>query len=131
INAQFDYAIERSDELLDTYAQFVAKLVREEDLLPLAPSGVGRVTEFAVERAGGSGKISLRFSDIADILREASFWAEKSSSEVVEGEHVAKAIAMMIDRNSMWKDKIMERIDDGTLMISTEGAHVGQINGLA
>ena len=131
INAQFDYAIDRSDDLLLKYAQFVAKLAKEEDLLPFGPSGVGRITEFAVERAGASGKISLRFSDIADILRESSFWAEKAGSKLVEGEHVDKAIAMMIDRNSMWKEKIMEQIEEGTLMISTDGRHVGQINGLA
>lgn len=131
INAQFDYAIDRSDGLLVKYARFVTKLTKEEDLLPFAPTGVGRVTEYAVERAGSSGKISLKFSDIADILRESSFWAEKAGSDLVEGDHVERAIAKMIDRNSMWKEKIMERIEDGTLMISTEGRRVGQINGLA
>ena len=131
INAQFDYAIERDSEMLENYARFVAKLTKEEKLLPFSSTGVGAVTEFAVERAESAGKISLRFSDVADILRESSYWAQKAESEIVDGVHVEQAIAKMIDRNSMWKEKIMERIDDGTLMIDTEGARVGQINGLA
>ncbi len=131
INAQFDYAIDRNPEMLASYARFVAKLTKEEELLPFSAGGVGTVTEFAVERAGTAGKISLRFSDIADILRESSYWAEKDHSKVVESAHVTTAIERMIDRNSMWKEKIMERIEEGTLMISTDGARVGQINGLA
>ena len=131
INAQFDYAIDRDPEMLASYARFVAKLTKEEDLLPFSGGGVAAVTEFAVERAGTAGKISLRFSDIADILRESSYWAEKKDSDIVEAEHVARAIEKMIDRNSMWKEKIMERIEEGTLMISTDGRRVGQINGLA
>lgn len=131
INAQFDYAIDRDPEMLASYARFVAKLTKEEDLLPFSAGGVSAVTEFAVERAGTAGKISLRFSDIADSLRESSYWAQKSGSKIVEAEHVKEAIEKMIDRNSMWKEKIMERIEEGTLMISTDGGRVGQINGLA
>ena len=131
INAQFDHEITRTDDLLVQYTHFIRRLTDEEQLLHFDRDGVAAIAEYAVERAGGAGKISLRFSDIADIMREASFWAQKRNSEVVSRRHVDKAIRMMVDRNSMWKEKIMERIDDGTLMIDTEGKRVGQINGLA
>ena len=131
INAQFDHEIERSGDLMIQYTHFMRRMTDEENLLPFNRDGVAAITEYAVERAGGAGKISLRFSDIADIMREASFWAQKRKSDVVERRHVDKAIRMMVDRNSMWKEKIMERIDEGTLMIDTEGTRVGQINGLA
>ncbi len=131
INAQFDHEITRTDDLLIQYTHFIRRLTDEESLLPFNREGVAAITEYAVERAGGAGKISLRFSDIADIMREASFWAQKRKSDVVDRRHVDKAIRMMVDRNSIWKEKIMERIDEGTLMIDTEGSRVGQINGLA
>ena len=131
INAQFDYEIERTDNILEQYAQFIRRLTKEEQLPPFDRDGVAAIAEYAVERAGGAGKISLRFSDIADILREASYWAVSKGNDVVSRRHVDKAIRMMIDRNSMWKEKITERIDDGTLMIATAGSRIGQINGLA
>ncbi|MCB0710919.1 MAG: AAA family ATPase [Ignavibacteriae bacterium] len=131
INAQFDYEIERTDGILTQYAHFIKKLTKEEQLPPFDVDGVAAVTEYAVERAGGAGKISLRFSDIADILREASYWTVKKGNHVVSRRHVDKAIRAMIERNSMWKEKITEQIDDGTLMIATDGSRVGQINGLA
>ncbi len=131
INAQFDYELERTDGVLLEYARFIRKMSDEENLLHFDPEGVAAVVEYAVEKAGHSRKISLVFSDIADLLREASFWAEKSSAEVVSRYHVEKAHRMMIDRNAMWKEKTLERILEGALMIDTTGSKVGQINGLA
>lgn len=131
INAQFDYELERTDGVLLEYARFIRKMSDEENLLHFDPDGVAAVVEYAVEKAGHSKKISLVFSDIADLLREASFWAEKSSAEVVSRYHVEKANRMMVDRNAMWKEKTLEQILEGSLMIDTAGSRIGQINGLA
>lgn len=131
INAQFDYEINRTDSILQDYARFIRKISDEEHLLHFERDSVAAVVEYAVEKAGDISKISLRFSDIADLLREASFWAEKDGAEVVTRYHVEKAHGMMVDRNSMWKEKMLERITNGTMMIDTDGRRVGQINGLA
>jgi ATP-dependent Lon protease len=131
INAQFDYEMARTDSALHEYAAFVRRMCDEEHLLHFDRDGLATVLEYAVEQAGNQSKISLRFSDIADLLREASFWAEKDAAEVVTRYHVEKARDMMIERNAMWKEKNLERILDGTMMIATDGTKVGQINGLA
>lgn len=131
INAQFDYEIARTDTVLQDYARFIRRLSDEEHLLHFDRDAVGAVVEYAVEKSGNVEKISLRFSDIADLLREASFWAERDAVELVGRPHVEKAILMMIDRNAMWKEKTLENILEGTLMIDTTGGRVGQINGLA
>ncbi|MBX7217102.1 MAG: AAA family ATPase [Candidatus Kapabacteria bacterium] len=131
ISAEFDYEIARTDTVLIEYARFIRKLSDEEHLLHFDPDGVAAVVEYAVEKAGDMRKISLRFSDIADLLREASFWAERDTAEIVGRYHVEKAIRQMVERQSMWKEKIMERMIDGSLLIDTEGRMVGQINGLA
>lgn len=131
ISAEFDYEIARTDSVLIEYARFIRKLSDEENLLHFDPDGVAAVVEYAVEKAGDMRKISLRFSDIADLLRESSFWAERDTAEIVGRYHVEKAIRQMVERQSMWKEKIMERMLDGSLLIDTDGKKVGQINGLA
>ena len=131
VNAQFDYAIERTDGVLGEYAKFIAKIVTEEKLHHFTAAAVAAITEYGVEHAGGSGKISLLFSAIADTSREASYWATKEEADLVDRSHVERAISMRFERNAMWKEKIMEQIDDGMLMIDTDGDRIGQINGLA
>lgn len=131
INAEFDFEIDRDDTVITDYARFIRRLCDEEHLLQFDRDGVAAVVEYAVEKASKNTKISVRFSEIADVLREASFWADRDRAEVVSRYHVEKAHSKMIDRNSMWKDKVMERIMEGTLLIATDGRRVGQINGLA
>ncbi|HVK37127.1 MAG TPA: ATP-binding protein [Candidatus Kapabacteria bacterium] len=131
INAEFDFEIDRDDTVITDYARFIRRLCDEEHLLQFDRDGVAAVVEYAVEKASKNTKISVRFSEIADVLREASFWADRDRAEVVSRYHVEKAHSKMIDRNSMWKYKVMERIMEGTLLIATDGRRVGQINGLA
>lgn len=131
INAEFDYEIDRTDAMIYDYARFIRRMCDEENLLQFDRDGAAAVIEYAVEKASKNTKISVRFSDIADVLREANYWAERDRAEVVARYHVEKAHSKMIDRNAMWREKIMERILEGTLLIATDGGHVGQINGLA
>jgi predicted ATP-dependent protease len=64
-------------------------------------------------------------------LREANYWAEKDGSEVVKEKHVDKAIERKVYRLNLIEEKIQEMIDDGTILIDSDGMVVGQVNGLS
>jgi ATP-dependent Lon protease len=73
----------------------------------------------------------MRFSVLADVIREASYWASKEGAQKVSGEHVRRAIEERIERVKLVEEKIQEMIDEGSIMIDTSGAVVGQVNGLS
>jgi predicted ATP-dependent protease len=75
--------------------------------------------------------LSSKFSEIADLLREANYWAGKADGKVVTAEHVEKAINEKVYRTNRIEERLQEMILEGTLIIDTEGAKVGQVNGLA
>jgi ATP-dependent Lon protease len=50
---------------------------------------------------------------------------------VVKEKHVDKAIEKKVYRVNLIEEKIQEMIDDGTIMIDSDGAVVGQVNGLS
>ena len=87
--------------------------------------------EYGVRMAGRQKKLSTRFHLIADLLREANYWAGKDGSEVVREEHVDRAIEKRIHRVNLMEEKIQEMIDDGIILIDSDGAAVGQVNGLS
>jgi len=64
-------------------------------------------------------------------LREANYWAEKDRSDVVNEKHVDKAIEKRNYRVNLIEEKIQEMIDDGTILIDSDGRVVGQVNGLS
>ena len=131
VKADFDSVMPKDEQNIYQYACFIRKICDEDKLLPFDKSGVGAVVEFGVRVAGTQKKLSTRFTIIADLIREASYWATNADSKVVKHEHVEKAIEEWIARVSLLEDKIQEMIEDGTIMIDSEGAVTGQINGLS
>lgn len=131
VKADFDSVMPKDERNIHQYACFIKKICEEDKLLPFDKSGVAAVVEFGVRVAGRQKKLSTRFTMIADVVREASYWASNAQSKTVKREHVEKAIDEWIERVSLAEDKIQEMIEDGIIMIDSEGEVVGQVNGLS
>ncbi len=131
VKADFDTVMNLSDENVLKYASFIKKISSEEKLLPFDKSAVTAVAEYGVRLAGRRNKLSTKFTKIANIISEASYWASKDNSTKVMGKHVKKAIEEKIYRHNLVEEKIQEMIENGTLMIDIDGMQVGQLNGLS
>jgi predicted ATP-dependent protease len=92
---------------------------------------VAKVVEYSSRLAEDQNKLSTRFGDIADLIREASYWASQRGHEFVTGEDVQLAIEERIYRSNKVEEKVQEMIEDGTILIDTEGEVVGQVNGIS
>jgi predicted ATP-dependent protease len=76
-------------------------------------------------------RISTRFIDISDIVSESSYWAGQNGNGHVMAADVEKALEQREYRSSMVEDKIQRLIEEGVIMIDSEGSVVGQANGLS
>ncbi|MFN3533871.1 MAG: Lon protease family protein [Desulfatiglandales bacterium] len=131
VRADFDTVMDKDQEAIIRFAKFVRSVSEEEGLRPFSRSAVALLVEEAVRMAGRQEKISIRFPMLADIMREADFYALQEGKEVVERSHVEAALEARIYRNNLLEEHIQEAIDRGTLLIDVEGEVVGQVNGLA
>jgi ATP-dependent Lon protease len=131
IRADFDFEMPKNAQAISRYAGFIKMICDEEKLLPFDATAIAKVVEFGVRLSGRQQKLSTRFNVIADVVREASYWAAKEKSATVTREYVRKAIEERIYRVNLVEDKIQELISNGTIMIDTTGAVVGQVNGLS
>jgi lon-related putative ATP-dependent protease len=131
IKSEFDSETKKDDETIVEYAQFIKKICDEDKLRPFNKDGIAAIIEYGTRLAGKQKKISTRFHVLADVIREACYWAKKSDSKQVGREHVQQAIKEHFERVSLIEDKIQEMIEDGTIMIDTEGSEIGQVNGLS
>jgi len=131
IKSDFDSVMEKNGDHIRHYASFVKKVSDDESLAPFKPSAVSEVVEFGVREARSQKRMTTRLSEVADIVRESAYWAGADGAEAVDDSHVRKALTERDNRVNMTHDKIRERIREGVLMIETEGARVGQVNGLA
>ncbi len=131
VKAEFDSEMLKTDKAIIEYARFIRKITDEDKLLPFDREGMAAVIEYGVRLAGRQKKMSTRFHILADVIREAHYWAKKENQSIVSRSHVEKAIEERFERVSLIEDKIQELIEDGLLLIDTEGKVVGQVNGLA
>ena len=131
VRADFDWEMKMTPDSVAQYAGLIKTLSDKAELRPFDNTGVAAVLEFGARLAGRVGKLSTRFNQVGDILKEADYWANKEDSKFVKAAHVDKAIAERIDRANLLEEKITEMINQGLILIDTQGAVVGQVNGLA
>jgi ATP-dependent Lon protease len=131
IKADFDSVMNKDDDKIQQYASFIRKICDEDKLRPFDKTGIAAVVEHGVRITGRQKKLSTRFHLVADLLREANYWAAKDGSDVVAEKHVDQAIDRRNYRVNLIEEKIQEMIDDGTILIDSDGAVVGQVNGLS
>lgn len=131
IKSEFDSEMEKDTKTIKEYAEFIKKICVEDNLLPFNKEGIAAVIEYGTRLTGRQRKVTTRFHIITDVIREASYWAEKDNKKEVGREHVEKAIEERFERVSLIEDKIQELIEEGTIMIDTEGKVEGQVNGLS
>jgi len=131
VKAEFDSEMEKDDRSFAEYVRFVKKICDEDGLMPLDRDGIAALIEYSTRIAGRQKKLSTRFHIIADVIRESSYWAHRGKKTAVGREDVEKAIVERFERVSLIEDRIQEMIEEGTILIDTEGAVVGQVNGLS
>ncbi|MBD3163196.1 MAG: AAA family ATPase, partial [Candidatus Eisenbacteria bacterium] len=131
VKSDFDSVMPHDEESVTRYTDFIRKVQFEEDLLPVDRTGVAAILERGVRLGGRRTKLSTRFSEIADLLRESSYWAEKDGRNAVSALHVRRALEEKVHRIGLIEAKLQEWIIEGQILVDTDGSAVGQINGLS
>ena len=123
--------MDKTETNLKDYAAVVCRMCKEENLRHLKNDALAKIIEHSSRLAGDQEKLSTLFADIADIIREASFWAGEEGASLIEAKHVEKAIEQKVYRSNLIQQRINEMIDKGMIIIDTEGENTGQVNGLS
>jgi predicted ATP-dependent protease len=131
IAADFDDRIERSGAATLLYARVIATIVRREHLRAFDRDAVARVIEHSARLAGDSERLSTSMRSTVELLQEADQLAADAGKEVVGTAEVQGAIDAQIRRGDRIYRRMQEEIGRKTIRIETDGAAVGQINGLS
>jgi lon-related putative ATP-dependent protease len=131
VKAEFDTSMDRTPEHTREYAGFATMLCNTENLKHLDASALARLVEHGSRLADDQGKLSTRFSEIADVLREANYYAGLDVVDLISVQHIRKAIEERFYRSNLIQERLQEMIERGVIKIDISGKKVGQINGLS
>ena len=130
IKVEFEEDAPKTTENIQRLSNFVRSFCVQEGLLDLDKEAMAKVIEFASKLSGDKEKLSTQFSEIGEIVGEASAWAKLDKAKLVTKEYVQKAFDERVDRIKKYDTKYLEMIKEEALLIETDGFKVGQINGL-
>jgi lon-related putative ATP-dependent protease len=131
IAADFDDRVTRNTDATMLYARVIATIVRREHLRAFDRDAVGRVIEEAARLAGDSERLSTGLRATVELLQEADQVAADAGKEVVGAPEVQAALDAQIRRGDRIYHRMQDEIARRTIRIETDGAEIGQINGLS
>jgi lon-related putative ATP-dependent protease len=131
VRADFDYEVACTEETQQQYAAYIARVCRQEKLLPFTTRGVSAIVEFGKKQVADTRKLSLRFGPIMGLIQEAEHWARKRKGRAVTDRDVVRAFKAHRFRYNLYEEKMQESFVDETILIDVEGGRIGQVNALA
>lgn len=137
VRAEFTTLMDRSPETEKEYGLFVKSVVLDNDLPAFDNTAVARIIEHSSRLAEDQAKLSTQFGRIADLVREAAFWAMKNGEQeaspklIVTASDVQRALDESIYRNNAYQERLQELVAKDILMIEVSGTLIGRINALS
>ncbi|MFW5684623.1 MAG: AAA family ATPase [Spirochaetota bacterium] len=131
VPAEFDSVMVRTDQAMREYIGFMRMICRDEGLREIDHDGMGAIIEHGVRLSEFRDRLSTQFSKVADLIREADYWASREHHRTIGREDVARALRERKFLYDLPEEKIDEQILSGELLISVTERAIGRINGLA
>lgn len=131
VMVDFEDEMVRTDEANEAYAQLIAGIASRDELKPFDRTAVARLLEHAARQAADKERLSTHMQTVADLMREADFWAGEAGRELVTAGDVQAALDAAEYRAGRVRERMQEAIIRETILVDTTGEQVGQINGLA
>ena len=131
IKASFDTDMPRTAAAERSLGHCVGDILRRENLKPFDAEALSEVVEWASRDAEDQNLLSVELGRLRELLMESHTWAAGGKAALVGRAHVRKAIEHKRYRSSLYQEKLIRAFEDGVIRVDTDGAEVGQINGLA
>ncbi|MHB8766195.1 MAG: Lon protease family protein, partial [Deferrisomatales bacterium] len=131
VKGEFSDDMELTDDNQLSYALLVAHHCAAEGLLPFHRSAVARVVEEGLRAAEHQARLASHYLETTDLVREAHHWARAAGAPRVEAAHVQQAVDERCGRNNYLEEDLGRMIEEGTVLVDTQGQAVGQVNGLS
>ncbi len=131
VKADFNFEVSRTTDNMQSYAAFIASLCVECELKHFDRMAVATVMEYSSRLVANQEKLSSRFAFIKELVEEAEYWAREGGAKLVSEEHVRRAIEERRFRHNLPDERLREMVAEGSILIDTRGAVVGQVNGLS
>ena len=130
IKVEWEEKADLNEENANKLARIIHDYCEQAGLLHLDKYAMAKVVEYTSRMSGDQTKISTLFNDLFEIIGEASTWAKIAKSKLITANFIEKALFEQKERVKKYDELYTGLIKDNSLLISTTGSKVGELNGL-
>lgn len=131
VRADFDVSMEATPENARDFIGYINHYCAKENLLPLDASAFAAALEYGHRLAEHQHWISNQLGPIADLVMEAHHYAFVDGGKAISAAHIWKALEERHYRSGMYREKALQYVREGVVLLEVSGARAGQINGLS
>ena len=128
--ADFESYLPFDSQTLKYMSLQIQDQIAQMDGGPLTACGLRELLLFSFRQAEHQRKLSARFADVLELVREACYYAQLADDNELAGRHVLQALAGKAYRTGRISESFLEDIQEGQILIDTQGMAIGKINGL-
>lgn len=130
VPVDFDSYITRNQTNIDNLILRVKDYGDEKGFRPLTRDALEQLIEFSLREAEHQQRISAQVVKVFKVYAEADFICRHETADAITATHVEQALAAAEYRNGRIADQMLQEIEEGTILIDTEGQRIGCVNGL-
>jgi lon-related putative ATP-dependent protease len=127
--ADFEHYIGLSEKVQFGFIQKIRQYVEKQGL-EISDDAVTQLMLFSFRQAEHQHKLSARFADVLELIGESKFYASKDNATMISQQHVLSSLQGKQYRTGQISESFLEDIQEGQILIDTEGFEVGKVNGL-
>ena len=130
VPVDFDSFIPRTRDNIDNLILRIKDYGEEKGFRPLTRDALERLIEYSLREAEHQQRLSAQVVKVFKVFAEADFICRHQDARCIEQAHVTQALEAAEYRNGRIADQMLMEIEEGTILIDTEGQRVGCVNGL-
>jgi len=128
--ADFEHYLPFNSQTLSDMTLQIQLQMQDMHFSHLTECGLQQLLLFSFRQAEHQRKLSARFADVLELVREACYFARQENATELTAVHVKQALAGKQYRTGRISEGFLEDIQEGQILIDTDGLAVGKINGL-
>ena len=128
--ADFEHYLPFNEQTVRYMSLQIQDQIQQMEMETLSACGLKQLLNFSFRQAEHQRKLSARFAEVLELVREACFYATQHDSSELRAEHVHMALEGKQYRTGRISESFLEDIQEGQILIDTDDWAVGKINGL-
>lgn len=126
----FDDDIDLTPVTLSQFCQRIQQEIQQLGMRDISKQGLARLVTYSMRQCEHQGRLNAKFASILELLNETAFFCRRDNKDNIELKDIEYALTAKKHRTSRVSTQFASDIQQGQILITTDGKDVGTVNGL-